>query len=51
MLADVVALSDVRVFWMFGTHFRQMQMSMPGVAAGLKELAESRLTGLDPAED
>ena len=45
--ADVVAVTEVRVFAMFGTRFREMQMSMPAVAPALQDLAEGRLIGLD----
>ena len=48
--ADVVASSDVRVFSMFGTRFREMQVSMPAVAARLQELADRRIRELDAAE-
>jgi CRP-like cAMP-binding protein len=41
--ADVVAVTDVRVLSMFGTHFREMQTSMPSVEAGLERLADDRL--------
>lgn len=41
--ADVVAVTDVRVFSMFGTHFREMQSTMPAVEAGLERLADERL--------
>jgi CRP/FNR family transcriptional regulator len=40
--ADVVCDSPVRVFSMFGTHFREMQQCMPVVAARLKRLFEER---------
>ncbi len=41
--ADVVAVTDVRVLSMFGTHFREMQSSMPSGEAGLARLADDRL--------
>ena len=41
--ADAVAVHDVRVGSMFGTHFREMQTSMPSVEAGLERLADDRL--------
>jgi CRP-like cAMP-binding protein len=44
--ADVVAVGDVRIYSMFGTHFREVQEAMPEVAARIRELAESR-TGPD----
>ena len=48
--ADVVATTDVRVYTMFGTRFREMQMSMPALAARLQEVAEQRLRELDDIE-
>jgi len=41
--ADVIAVTDVRVLSMFGTHFREMQASMPAIEAGLERLADERL--------
>jgi CRP-like cAMP-binding protein len=41
--ADVVAVTNVRVLSMFGTHFREMQSTMPAVEAGLVRLADERL--------
>jgi CRP-like cAMP-binding protein len=41
--ADVVAVTDVRVLSMFGTHFRELQATMPAVEAGLERLADERL--------
>lgn len=46
-LADVVAVTDMRIFSMFGTHFREMEMAMPSVEARLQEIAASRLSILD----
>lgn len=40
--ATVVADTPIRVFRMFGTYFRQMQMEMPEVAARLNSLVEQR---------
>jgi len=40
--ADVMAETPVRVFTMFGTHFREMQVEMPEVAARLEQLIEER---------
>jgi CRP-like cAMP-binding protein len=40
--ADVIAETDVTVLSMFGTRFRELQMSMPGVAQRLRELARER---------
>jgi CRP-like cAMP-binding protein len=45
--AEVVADSDVRVFSMFGTHFRQMESTMPGVASKLQALVAERERLLD----
>jgi CRP-like cAMP-binding protein len=43
--ADVVAETDVTVLWMFGTRFREMQTSMPEIAARLEELVRERGDG------
>jgi CRP-like cAMP-binding protein len=40
--AEVLADSDLTVFTMFGTHFREMQMHMPAVAARLEEIFRER---------
>lgn len=40
--ATVVADTPVRVFATFGTHFREMQASMPMVAARLRRLVDDR---------
>ncbi len=48
--ADVVAVTDVRVLSMFGTHFREMQTAMPSVEAGLERRADDRLAR-PPASD
>ncbi len=40
--ADIVAETPIRVFSMFGTHFREMQTQMPEVAARLQQLFEER---------
>ena len=40
--ADVIAETNVRVFSMFGTRFREMQMTMPEVAQRLEQLASER---------
>ena len=45
--SDIVAETPVRVFSMFGTRFREMQMSMPEVTAGLEHLVERRRSALD----
>jgi len=42
--ADVIAVTDVRVLSMFGTHFREMQSTMPAIEAGLERLADDRLS-------
>ena len=39
--ADVIADTPVRVFMMFGTRFREMQIEMPDVARRLQDLARS----------
>jgi CRP-like cAMP-binding protein len=41
--ADVVAVTDLRVLSMFGTHFREMQATLPAVETGLERLADERL--------
>jgi CRP-like cAMP-binding protein len=41
--ADVIAVTDVRVLSMFGTHFREMQSTMPAIESGLERLADERL--------
>ena len=38
---------DVTVLAMFGTHFREMQMTMPTVAEHIESLAKGRLAELD----
>lgn len=40
--ADVTALTDVVLWSMFGTRFREMQLSMPQVATALQSLADER---------
>jgi CRP-like cAMP-binding protein len=40
--AGVVADTDVRVLVMFGARFREMQLSMPDVAARLEDLVRER---------
>ena len=40
--ADAVAATEAVVLSMFGTHFREMQRSMPTIAKRLEELAASR---------
>jgi CRP-like cAMP-binding protein len=46
--ADVIAATHIRVLSMFGTHFREMQSTMPAVQAGLERLADDRLA--EPAQ-
>ena len=41
--ADVVAVTDLRVLSMFGTHFREMQATLPAVETGLERLADERV--------
>ena len=43
-LATVIAVTDMRILSMFGTHFREMEMAMPSVEARLQEVAASRLS-------
>lgn len=40
--ATIVPETPIRVFSMFGTNFRQMQMEMPDVADRLRQLYEER---------
>jgi CRP/FNR family cyclic AMP-dependent transcriptional regulator len=40
--ATIVPDSEIRVFSMFGTYFRQMQSELPEVAARLERLVEER---------
>lgn len=47
--ADVVAETYVTVWLMFGTRFREMQLSMPDIAARLEALARER--GAGPVTD
>ena len=49
--AEIVADTDVRVFSMFGTHFRQMQTTMPGVVSRLDALAAERTRSLENPPD
>ena len=42
--ADVVMDTDATVFCMFGTHFREMQMGMPEVAARIEALVKEHST-------
>jgi CPA1 family monovalent cation:H+ antiporter len=45
--ADVTAVTDVVLWSMFGTRFREMQLSMPQVAEALQALADERARILD----
>jgi CRP-like cAMP-binding protein len=45
--ADAVAATDTVVLSMFGTHFREMQASMPVVAQRVSEIAEQRKAQLE----
>jgi CRP-like cAMP-binding protein len=40
--ATIVAETPIRVFSMFGTHFREMQTEMPEVGARLQRLVDER---------
>lgn len=40
--ADIVAETPLRVWAMFGTQFREMQLTLPDVAARLEEIAQAR---------
>jgi CRP-like cAMP-binding protein len=40
--ANVVSETDVRVLWLFGTRFREIQLSMPELGARLEALARER---------
>ena len=48
--ASIVAETPIRVFSMFGTHFREMQMEMPEVAGRLQQLFEERAARLRSTE-
>jgi cAMP-dependent protein kinase regulator len=41
-MADVIAETHLRVLAMFGTRFRELEMSMPEVAERIQELARER---------
>jgi len=47
--ADVIAETDVRVLAMFGSRFREMQLSMPDVAARLEALVDERSKAIPEA--
>jgi len=46
--ADIVAATPLRVFAMYGTRFREMQLSIPDVAGRLEDLVRQRASA--PAE-
>jgi CRP-like cAMP-binding protein len=45
-VADVVASSPITLFEMFGTHFRELEMRMPQVAATITATLEVRRSAL-----
>jgi len=45
-VADVVATSPITLFEMFGTHFRELEMTMPEVAARIRSTLEERRAAL-----
>ena len=45
-VADVVATSPMTLFSMFGTAFREMEASLPAVAARIRQTLEARLPAL-----
>ena len=45
-VADVVATSPMTLFSMFGTAFREMEATLPAVAARIKQTLEERLPAL-----
>ena len=47
--ADVTAVTDVTIWSMFGTRFRELQLEMPEVSARLEELARDRARALGDA--
>jgi CRP-like cAMP-binding protein len=49
--ATVVAETPIRVFSMFGMHFRIMQTDMPDVAARLEQVFEERAARMDGVRD
>ena len=44
--ADVVATSPITLFEMFGTHFRELEMTLPEVAARIRATLEERRAAL-----
>ena len=45
-VADVVATSPITLFEMFGTHFRELEMILPEVAARIRATLEERQAAL-----
>jgi CRP-like cAMP-binding protein len=45
-VADVVATSPITLFEMFGTHFRELEMTLPEVAARIRATLEERRSAL-----
>ena len=45
-VADVVATSPITLFEMFGTHFRELEMTLPEVATRIRATLEERRTAL-----
>ena len=45
-VADVVATSPITLFEMFGTHFRELEMILPEVAARIRAMLEERRAAL-----
>jgi len=45
-VADVVATSPITLFEMFGTHFRELEMTLPEVAVRIRATLEERRAAL-----
>jgi CRP-like cAMP-binding protein len=45
-VADVVATSPITLFEMFGTHFRELEMTLPETAARIRATLEERRAAL-----
>jgi CRP-like cAMP-binding protein len=45
-VADVVATSPITLFEMFGTHFRELEMTLPEVATRIRATLEERRAAL-----
>ena len=45
-VAEVVATSPITLFEMFGTHFRELEMTLPEVAARIRAALEERRAAL-----